>query len=248
MSDDHQPPIDDRGDDLEGVETIMSRLASRGARWIAAALALVLVVPVGGWLLDELTFRARGGDIEEALGELAGAVHLVRAVGCDGGQRSGSAFVATAAEGLVLVTNRHVVEDVRALSVRSVTSGVAVEVVGVRLADGPDVAVLEVAGGQTLPDPLSLGDRPQAGDVVRLLGFPAARPFVTSGEVGEVAPAQVLLDLRVEPGASGSPVVSDDGTVVAQVFARTSDGRGIATPAAVVTDAMRSAESAPLGC
>lgn len=248
MSDEHHLPEGDHGDDLDGVETAMSRLGSSGARWIAAVLALVLIVPAGAWLLDELSFRARGDEVEEALGELAGAVHLVRAVGCDGGQRSGSAFVATTSDGTVLVTNRHVVEDARALSVRSVTSGVAVEVVGVRLAAGPDVAVLEVADDQPLPAPLSLGDRPRDGDVVRLLGFPAARPFVTSGEVVATAPERVVLDLRVEPGASGSPVVTDDGTVVAQVFARTDEGRGIATPAGVVTAALRSAEPAPLGC
>lgn len=249
MSDEHDPRSEHGADDdLDGVETTMSRLGSSGARWIAAVLAIVLVVPVGGWLLDELSFRQRGGEIEEALGELAGAVHLVRASGCDGSQRSGSAFVATTDDGLVLVTNRHVVESVGALSVRSVTSGVAVEVTGVRLADGPDVAVLEVAAGTDLPEPLSLGDRPREGDTVRLLGFPAARPFTTTGEVSSVAPERVLLDLDVDPGASGSPVVAEDGTVVAQVYARTEDGRGVATSAPTVSDAIRASQPAPLGC
>jgi S1-C subfamily serine protease len=237
-----------QGDDLAGVETTMSRLGRRGGRWLALLLAGLLVLGAVTWLLDELAFRGRASDLEAAVGERAAAVHLVRATGCDGQRRSGSAFVVSTPTGPALVTNRHVVEASDLVAVRSVTDGIAREVASLRLSDAADVAVLEVADPATLPAPLSIGGGVAEGDEVRLLGFPAARPWTTAGTVAAVGRDRLALDLRVAPGASGSPVVDADAVVVAQVFARTPEGTGVATPAGLLADAIRDAAPAPLGC
>jgi hypothetical protein len=235
-------------DGLDDVSTPMSRLVGRTGRALAVLLAVVLVVPLAGWLWSELDFRRSAGEVTEVAADAAASVYLVRGVGCDGRGRSGSAFVAEIAGERVLLTNRHVVDRVESLGLRALTGGTAVEVTGVRLAEGPDVAVLTVADPDGLPPPLPVGRRPQQGQEVRLVGFPAAQPFTTAGTVASVDARRVLLDLEVDPGASGSPVIDGDGVVIAQVFGRTPDGLGVATPAAVLVDAATRATAVAPGC
>ncbi len=243
-----EPDQPDDEDDLDGYETGMTRLVRRTAPWIAGALAIALLVPAVGGLLDELVFRRDRTTVEGSADGLADAVYLVRAVGCDGRARSGSAFVASVDGRRVLVTNRHVVVDSRVVSVRPLAGTAALEVVGLRVSLEQDVAVIDVTDPEALPTPLRLGTRPRDGDPVRLIGFPAARPFTTAGVVAEVTLDRVLLDLRVDPGASGSPIVDRDGAVVAQVYAQTEDGLGVATAAGAVARSLRDAEPAALGC
>jgi V8-like Glu-specific endopeptidase len=85
------------------------------------------------------------------------------------------------------------------------------------------------------------------GDPLRLVGFPAARPFTTLGTVAAVTDRELLVSLPTEPGASGSPLVAADGTVVGQIFARTVDGQGLATPIVRLLAAAREAVPAR-GC
>lgn len=235
-------------DSLDDVSTSMSRLVGRTGRGLAVVLALVLVVPLGGWLWSELGFRRAADEVSEQAAGAAASVFLVRGIGCDGRGRSGTAFVAEVAGETVLVTNRHVVDRIESLGLRALTGGTAVEVTGVRLADGPDVAVLTVADPAALPTALAIGRRPREGQQVRLVGFPAAQPFTTAGTVRSIDARRVLLDLQVDPGASGSPVIDEDGIVVAQVFGRTTDGLGVATPAPVLVDAATRAQAVDPGC
>lgn len=237
-------------DDLAGYETGLSRLANRARGWLALFVAVVLVVPIGGWLLQEIAFRRSGVEVtEQAGGEgLAGSVFLVRAARCDGSAGSGSGFVVQRDGAPVVVTNRHVVEGARIVSVRRITGGAAHDVARYGIGRDADVAVLELADASSLPAPLPFGGPAREGASVRVVGFPSARPFTTAGAVVGVEPHRLLLDVRTDPGASGSAVVDDDGRVVGQIFARTGDGRGLATPVGPLTDAIAAARLVRPGC
>jgi len=220
-------------DSLDGVETPMSRFLGRG-RWVVAlVLAIALVFPVGGWLLDEVAFRGSGDAVEAELGDaafLADAVLLVRSIDCGGLVSTGSVFAVEMDGEAVLVTNRHVVDGARTIGVRPLDGGPSVRVASHRLSDLADVAVLELDDPAQVPEPLPSGSAADIGDEVRIIGFPGGRPATTTGPVAVARADRMVLDLEVDAGASGSPVLDGDGNVVGQVFARTSDGSGVATP------------------
>lgn len=248
MADEGPDPLPPDEDDLDGFETTWARLVRRFGPWLAGLLAVVLVLPVGGWLVDELEFRASGEAVTEALGgdaDLADALLLVRAVGCGGTLATGSAFAVDLGDGPVIVTNRHVVEDARTVGLRRLDGGPVIAVDSHRLAPDADVAVLDLADPDDLPPALARGRTPAAGDDVRLVGFPAARPFTTRGTVAEVTPTRLVVDLQTDPGASGSPVVDARGQVVGQIFARTHGERGLATPVDRLAGAVAEAAPAP---
>lgn len=245
-------PTADPDDDLDGVRTPMARLAGRGGRWLAALVAAALILPGGMWLVDEIRFRLAGAAVVETLaGEVSGraiadTVLLVSVTGCDAGTRgSGSAFVVELPDGPALLTNRHVVDRTVSVGVRTLDGSTSLPITNVRVSDLADVAVLEVADPADLPPALVVAPVPaESGAAVRLIGFPAATPFTTEGTVAGVSPQALLLDLDVDPGASGSPVVDDRGHVVGQVFAVTEDGFGVATPSGAVVAA--AAQTHPL--
>lgn len=244
------PQPESADDDLDGYETTMSRLVARARGWLALFVAALLVIPLGGWLVQELAFRRSGTAIEEELGGtgLADSVLLVRAARCDGSSGSGSGFVARHGDRTVVVTNRHVVEGARLVGLRPLTGGAALEIATYRVAEGADVAVLEPADPGALAAPLPFGEPVGEGDEVRVVGFPAAMPFATTGTVLEADRARLLLDVRTDPGASGSPVVDGDGRVVGQIHSRTGDGRGVATPVPALADAIAGARPVEPGC
>jgi S1-C subfamily serine protease len=254
--DDGLPPEPHRLDphlpdpDEDGLDAARQRIRRRIRALLAAVAVVALVVPLGGWLVDELTYRVSGREVAAELGadaELVDALLLVRAGRCDGRVSTGSAFVVDLGDGPVVVTNRHVVEAARSVGVRPFAGGAAITVTAVRVSDVADVAVLEVADPSQLPSPLATGRPVAEGDDVRLVGFPAAQPFTSRGVVASAAPGALVVDLVTDPGASGSPVVDEDGLVVGQVFARTVDGQGIATPVTLLADAVRGAVPAE-GC
>lgn len=256
MSDDHDPraPLPDDEptqvhdpDSLDGVQTPMSRLLGR-SRWIIALILIVaLVFPLGRWLVDEVAFQGSGEAVEEELGDaafLADAVLFVRAIDCGGVVSTGSAFAVEIGGEPTVVTNRHVVASARTIGVRPLDGGPSVRVDSHLLADGADVAVLRI-GPADQPDPLPTGPVPAPGDEVRIIGFPGGRAATTTGAVARSSTDRLLLDLEVAAGASGSPVLDDAGNVVGQVYARTDEGGGVATPLDQLIAAVGEARPAP---
>jgi S1-C subfamily serine protease len=242
-------------DDLDELRQRRARRLRPLFRLLAAVVALAMLLPAGMWLADELGFRRASQAVVETLDgalegtDAAATVLLVRSVGCVAGTSStGSAFVVGTDEGPALLTNRHVVDEATRIGVRTLDGSATIEIVGVRVSDRADVAVLEVAEPDELPPPLALDAAPpEPGTAVRLIGFPAATPLTTTGTVVSADPARLLLDLEVDPGASGSPVVDERGRVLGQVFAVTSDGLGLATPAGLLPVAARDTRP-PTGC
>lgn len=226
-------------DDLEYLRRRRARRTGLVVRLVAAVALIGLLVPTGRWAIEEVRFRLQGSQVVETLegersgGELADTVLLVRAAGCDPAvTSSGSAFVVATGQGPRLITNRHVVEDTRRVGVSTLDASSTWEVEAVEVSEVADVAVLHLDDEVLLPPPLALaGQAPAAGDEVRLVGFPAARPFTTAGEIVGAGSDRLLLDLEVDRGASGSPVVDGEGLVVGQVHSVTTRGLGVATPA-----------------
>lgn len=221
----------------------MTQLRERGGRVIAVLLALFLVLPAGAWLIDTIAFNRQGARVADAVPELANAVALVTRLGCNGGASTGSGFAIEYEGQPALVTNRHVVLGAASIGLRTLDGGPGPAVTRVLVAPDEDVAVLVLTEG--LGSSLGLGPAPRSGDEVRLVGFPGARPITTEGTVADTSRSRILLGFDVGPGASGAPVVDGDGTVVAQVVARRSDGSGIAIPAPAVADGIASVVPAP---
>lgn len=249
--------LDHREDDLAGYETTMSRFVERAKGWLGVLLAAALVIPLGAGLLQTLVFDRAGDEVADQLAAseldaaLADSVLLVGGTSCTGGGSvTGTAFAVTVDGRDLLLTNAHVVADVRTLGVRPIDGGPGVQVASWRPSRTADVAVLELQDPTDLPAPLALADEaPVAGTPIRTVGFPSGLPFTAAGEVATVGRDRIELDVRVDPGASGSPVLdSTTGDVVAQVFARTSEGRGVATSLGTVRAALDDLADARAGC
>ena len=240
---------DDHGDqdDLDGFQTTMARVFGRLRLPLGILVVLAMLIPAGGWVLDRLAIRSAGGAVEEALGDGAAittSLLLVRSVDCAGRSRSGSAFSLELDGEPTVVTNRHVVEGARSTIVQDLDAGPGVQVRSVLLAESADVAVLNLDEGE-LPPALPGGPEAGLGQPIVTVGFPGARPAFREGRIDRVEGGRLLLALEVGAGASGSPVLDDQGRVVGQVYARTADGRGVATPLTDVLGAARDAVPAP---
>ncbi|MCC5950110.1 MAG: trypsin-like peptidase domain-containing protein [Nitriliruptoraceae bacterium] len=234
-------------DDLDGFRTPLQRVVDRTRGWVALAIVLGLVLPVGGVAIAEWVFGRDADRLVEELGPdapLARAMLLVSTTGCQGQRSTGSAFALAGPGGPVVVTNRHVVADAASITVRPLDGGPARQVRGHRLAIDADVAILDLPS-DAVPPALARGAEARAGQDVRVVGFPGGRPALSEGEVAEQRGGRMLLDLRIAGGSSGSPVLDVDGAVVGQVFARASDGRAVATPLSALTTAVRAAVPAP---
>lgn len=245
---DDDPDRHDDFDDLEGFQTSSGRFVRRARGWIAALVTLALLASAGGWVLSEYAFSAAGDAVEEQLGgdaELTDALLLVRSTDCLGRRTSGSAFVLELDGRPVVVTNRHVVDGARTIGVRPLSGGNALRIEAHGFARDVDVAVLQLANPDAVPAALVAGADPAVGESVRIVGFPSAMPATHAGVVDEAGGGRLLLDLVVDPGASGSPVLDDAGRVVGQVFGRMDDGRGVANSLSALVHGVRTAEPGP---
>lgn len=214
-----------------------------------------MVLPLGRGLIDAWLFGRAGEQVSEELAQdeldeaLAAAVLLVRTTTCAGRASSGSAFAAELGGRTVLLTNRHVVQGAAVVGLRTLTGASGPRVRAWRPSSAADVAVLLLEDPDEQPRPLSIAtDLPDVGTGIRTVGFPSALPFTTTGTVEEVARDRLVLQVRTEPGASGSPVLAGDGRVTGQIFARSDDGRGVATSAPALRAALDRLEPERTGC
>ncbi|MDO8120890.1 serine protease [Isoptericola sp. b490] len=175
----------------------------------------------------------------------------IRNVGCDTLTMSvGSGF---AIDAHTVVTNRHVVSGSALLQV-STYDGRDVEVSGASTASLADLAVLRT--DQELPShPELAGADPQVGDPVTVVGYPEGGQLtVTTGKViaattdplhqslGEV----LVTDAPVEPGSSGSAVLSTDGQVIGVVYAKNASDQSYIVPVSTLRDQLSDAAFTPV--
>jgi S1-C subfamily serine protease len=166
----------------------------------------------------------------------------------------GSGFVLP---GGVVVTNRHVVEQPREVTVntwdgRSLdadVSGIAVD---------SDLAVLQLDAAGALPVAELRGSPVEVGEAVIAVGYPGGGPAtVTTGEVvalveGELLgePADVIrVDAPIAQGNSGGPLLDEAGRVIGVVFALdVVSGDGLVVPVGTLLDRLGGASlTAPDG-
>jgi S1-C subfamily serine protease len=177
----------------------------------------------------------------------------IRSLGCDQlGLGSGFAL-----PGGVVVTNRHVVEQPREVTVNT-WDGRSLDADVSGIAIDSDLAVLQLEGAGQLPV-AELRDEPvEVGEAVIAVGYPGGGPAtVSTGEVvalveGELLdePADVIrVDADIRQGNSGGPLLDEDGAVVGVVFALdVGSGDGLAVPVGTLLDRLDgSALTAPTG-
>lgn len=183
----------------------------------------------------------------------ARSVLKVNVTSCERGRGSGSGWIAK--DGVV-VTNAHVVEDTRTVTVKLGGKGRSYNARPIWFDDAEDVAILRVPGVSGTPA-LPIDEHPKRGTTAALLGFPRGGPY-------RVRPAKLgrrvrLPTIRVEgrvfrrrsvttmrafarPGNSGGPVVDGRGRVVAMVFGVRPGGLdAYAVPSPVVQKALERA-------
>jgi len=131
---------------------------------------------------------------------------------------AGSGFIVDAARGLV-ITNRHVVENARAIEVAVGERRFEARLVA--LARGIDLAVLEIPARDLTALPLGDSDKVSVGDYVVAIGNPfEIGQTVTAGIVSAIGrsrrggAAYVQTDAPINPGNSGGPLISMRGEVI----------------------------------
>lgn len=171
---------------------------------------------------------------DAALVQATAAVVRVRNSTCEG-VATGSGFAIDAHR---LVTNKHVVEGARELTLDT-SDGQQRDVEIASQAADDDLAVITTK--EPLPASLRLAaSDARPGALVTALGFPLGGPFSRQdgrlvdrvpGERFETGSDVLRSDVRVRPGNSGGPLVDAAGEVVGVVFAvELSEGRALALP------------------
>jgi S1-C subfamily serine protease len=159
----------------------------------------------------------------------------IRSLGCDR-FGIGSGFVLP---GGVVVTNRHVIDQPRAVTINT-WDGVSLEASVTGIAVDSDLAILQLSEAAELPVAELRTTPVEVGETVVAVGYPGGGPAtVTTGSVvglvdGELLdePAPVLrVDAVIRQGNSGGPLLDEAGRVVGVVFAlEVGTGYGLAVP------------------
>lgn len=170
----------------------------------------------------------------------------VRSLGCEQ-FGLGSGFVLP---GGVVVTNRHVIEQPRQVTVNTWDGrSLPTEVRGV--ATDSDLALLQLEDADGLPVAELRIDPVRRGEQVFAVGYPGGGPAqVSPGRVLEMVdgsvlgePAEVIrVEVEIAQGSSGGPLVDRDGLVVGVIFAVEVDaGVGLAVPVETLMERLDSA-------
>ncbi len=232
------------GPTFDGVWTWIDRV-------IRGGVVIFMISAIATLALDRLErdrAAAEAPTLDAAAAAAASTARLT-ALTCAGHVR-GTAF---AVEG-AMVTNEHLVAGADA--VRLDDGRVTVERAVVGATDGSDLAALE----QTSLPPLVLADSPAAaGDPVTVAGHPGGGPLrlrhgtvqlVTDGPAFGFTTPVLVVDVVIEEGFSGGPVLDASGEVVGVLAAVDAvTGLAIATPSSVLDDWLgRPAATVPSPC
>ncbi len=239
------------------------RALAQGRRWSAVLLAVALVSgcveppppleePDDLEVIEELELPELAA--ESLLRRAQEVTVRIRTLGC----RQfgvGSGFVLP---GGIVVTNRHVVDEPREVTVNT-WDGRTIEAEVTGVAVDSDLAILRLADARGLPDAQLRSDPVERGEPIVAVGYPGGGPSTVSpgtvrglvdGELlGEPADV-ILIDAEIRPGNSGGPVLDMEGRVIGVVFALdAASGYGLAVPVQTLLDRLDASElTAPAGC
>jgi S1-C subfamily serine protease len=187
---------------------------------------------------------ARGESTADVVARVLPGVVNVKTTGFDGDEGEGSGVVID--RGGVILTNNHVVEGARTVTVSfndgRHTKPVKGEVIGT--AAERDLAIIRVQLGDLIPVPLGRSSKLRLGDGVLAIGFPlgfSGGPTVTQGIVsgldrtvhadgGPDLQGLLQTDAAINPGNSGGPLVDAAGRLIGinTVAARSAENVGFA--------------------
>jgi S1-C subfamily serine protease len=180
------------------------------------------------------------GAWDRAVDQVRSDTVLVHNLGCDL-EATGSAVAISPDE---LVTNRHVVEGARQLSIET-ASGRRVAVQSWQVSETDDLALLRLPD-QLFHHPVTLAAEPTIpGNLIVVMGYPLGGPLtVGRGRVLKMTPdpggsgqAEIEASVDILPGNSGGPLVDTHGQVVGVIRAiDLESGSALAIPAARVKD------------
>jgi S1-C subfamily serine protease len=174
----------------------------------------------------------------------------IRSLGCER-FGIGSGFVLP---GGVVVTNRHVIDQPRTISLNT-WDGRSLEATVSGIAVDSDLAVLQLDDDAELPVAELRTDPVEVGETIVAVGYPGGGPAaVTTGKVVGLADAELLgepapvlrVDATIRPGNSGGPLLDEEGRVVGVVFAlEIGTGYGLAVPVGTLLDRLAGEGLAP---
>ncbi|HHW06906.1 MAG TPA: serine protease [Clostridia bacterium] len=180
-------------------------------------------VPPGELVVDSLRLK------EQIDRELLAAVARIQVTTSEfepagaAGQRSGTGFNVSG-DGVV-ITNYHVVEDARSITI-TFPGGENYKARSWVSAPEYDLAVIKLEKTGLPAVSLNPGILPQPGDTLMVIGNPLGlNQLVVEGTlrdyvmVKDMSAALLCIDAPIFPGNSGSPVFNGEGQVVAVVFA-----------------------------
>ncbi len=221
------------GLDEEEIEEEEIREERKWRTWVLRIVALLALVAFVSlclaeqhllWTVDfDFLSQDRTLSEDELVKRCEPAVVSIRAWK-SAGQSSSGTGVNLAPEGVV-VTNRHVVEGSRGITV-SFGGGKSYPGQELEMVSHADLAVIHLQGKDLPFLPTSEAGEARPGQLVTVIGNPRGFQRVPArGQVGgyyrleEDGPLVFDIDVVIAPGSSGSPVLDDSGQVVGIVFA-----------------------------
>lgn len=139
-----------------------------------------------------------------------------------------------------IITNRHVVEDSDTITV-TFDDGTRYYANQYEIIPGADIAIIKIKGNDLPALEIDWENKVKQGDMVTIIGNPLGfEKIAQQGKVGgyhKMMNSQSLvfdIELQVNPGSSGSPVINEQARVVGIVFAgATADINGKNEPRAL---------------
>lgn len=128
---------------------------------------------------------------------------------------SGSCFLLRTADGMYLITNEHLLRGGRPISAK-LLNGTDLKLEKLEICGNHDLARFELLDSPLSALRLTQQD-PNIGDAVAVFGNSDSAGVITKlhGKILGVGPDRLEIDAKFVRGNSGSPIVSDDGTVLA---------------------------------
>ncbi len=203
-----------------------SRLLIRAAALITLTIFIVYSFPdLSFFISQRFNFISENGSLvkDEIVKNCRPGVVYVEAVDTNGNAKQGTGFNISS-EG-VIITNKHVIRDAAVVTVKF-SDGRKFYSKDFTLDNDNDIGVVRIKGNDLPLININNENDPKKGDTVTVIGNPLGYSRISQrGSIGDVvfdtgnfAPVYEI-NIKVNPGNSGSPVIDSSSKVVGIVFA-----------------------------